>query len=396
MKNIAERKIMKHRKIFALLATTLLVSTVITAFSSCEQAEKSPAETAHTHTFSTTWTSDNVCHWHAATCEHTTEVSGKSAHSYVNGTCSVCGKKESGTNSLSPSAPHTHTYVNGVCSVCGKAKPTSSEKFSEGLEYNLSSKSCTVTGIGSCKSSDIIIPSTYNDLPVTRIANKAFYCESITSVTIPGSVSSIGTEAFYNCNSLTSVKFLGSTTTIEKSAFNKCSALSSLNLPEGLSEIESYAFAECTKISSITIPKSMKKWGVGIFEDCTGLKSLTIAEGVTYIGQTAFSGCTGLKSVTIPKTITLIKGWAFDDCVGLISLTIPEKVSSIDSSAFRGCTGLTSLTIPKSVTTIGDGAFWECTGLTSVRIPKTTKFNTSINTFMQRPSFPDNCPIIYY
>ena len=54
---------------------------------------------AHTHKFSTDWTKDETNHWHAATCGHTTEVSGKAEHTFGNwtttkeATCTQAGKK---------------------------------------------------------------------------------------------------------------------------------------------------------------------------------------------------------------------------------------------------------------------------------------------------------------
>ena len=39
----------------------------------------------HTHAYSAVWSSDNTNHWHAATCEHTGEVSDKAAHSWNGG-----------------------------------------------------------------------------------------------------------------------------------------------------------------------------------------------------------------------------------------------------------------------------------------------------------------------
>ena len=47
-----------------------------------EQIDKLPQ---HTHTYSDSWTKDADYHWHAATCEHTTEISGKQAHSWGDG-----------------------------------------------------------------------------------------------------------------------------------------------------------------------------------------------------------------------------------------------------------------------------------------------------------------------
>ena len=67
-----------------------------------------------------------------------------------------------------------------------------------------------MTGVGSCIDTDIVIPSTYNGLPVTSIGYKAFINrKSLASIGIPDSVTSIGDWAFYLCTSLTSINFEG-------------------------------------------------------------------------------------------------------------------------------------------------------------------------------------------
>ncbi len=68
------------------------------------------------------------------------------------------------------------------------------EKYSEGLEFTLNDdgKSYSVTGIGTCSDTDIVIPAVYNERPVTSIGNIAFYnCDGLTSITIPNSVTFI-------------------------------------------------------------------------------------------------------------------------------------------------------------------------------------------------------------
>lgn len=47
--------------------------------------------TTHEHTYSEDWSYDRTYHWHAATCEHGNEVSGKDEHIFTDNTCTVCG-----------------------------------------------------------------------------------------------------------------------------------------------------------------------------------------------------------------------------------------------------------------------------------------------------------------
>lgn len=65
---------MKNSKYFALFAA---VFAFVVGITGCEvESEK------HEHTFSKEWTSDAIAHWHAATCEHKTEISGIAAHTF--------------------------------------------------------------------------------------------------------------------------------------------------------------------------------------------------------------------------------------------------------------------------------------------------------------------------
>ncbi len=276
---------------------------------------------------------------------------------------------------------------------------------SEGLEFTLSSDgtSYSVTGIGTCTDTDIIIPSTHEGLPVTAIGEKAFYnLKTITSVEIPYGVTSIGDRAFYDCTGLTSIEIPDSVIIIGSYAFEYCNGLTSIEIPDSVTSISSYAFWSCIGLTSIEIPDSVTSMGVNAFGSCTGIASITVAFGntvyhsdgnclietvsgklisgcknsiiptdgsVTSIGSYAFRYCTGLTSIEIPDSVTHIGIYAFSLCTGLTSIEIPDSVTSIGESAFSYCTGLTSVEIPGSVTSIGEYAFSGCTGLTSVEIP---------------------------
>jgi hypothetical protein len=76
---------------------------------------------------------------------------------------------------------------------------------------------------------NIRIPPKIKELPISRIDDVAFqYCDSLTSVTIPDSVTSIGKGAFTGCRSLTNITIPNSVTTIEHAAFEDCKNLTSV------------------------------------------------------------------------------------------------------------------------------------------------------------------------
>jgi len=103
---------------------------------------------------------------------------------------------------------------------------------------------------------DVVIPATYNNLPVTAIASQAFVNCSINSVTIPNSVTSIGNQAFNN-SLLTSVIIPDSVITIGNSAFNGCGGLASVTIGKGVTSIGQGAFTNCKSLTSITIPNNV-------------------------------------------------------------------------------------------------------------------------------------------
>ena len=238
-----------------------------------------------------------------------------------------------------------HDYVNNVCTRCGD----SLKQTSEGLKYTkytLNNKvSYSVTGMGTCADTDVVIPSTYNGLPVTSIGYSAFsYCTGLTSIEIPNSVTSIGDWAFYECISLTSIEIPNSVTSIGEKAFEYCTGLTSIEIPNSVTSIGDSAFSGCFGLTRIEIPNSVLSIGEYAFSDCSRLTSIEIPNSVMSIGDSAFSGCFGLTRIEIPNSVTSIGNAAFYGCTGLTSVTIGNSVTSIGYSAFGACTGLTSVT----------------------------------------------------
>ena len=222
-------------------------------------------------------------------------------------------------------------------------------------DFDRRTKTASVTYEGSSYYKDeysgsVVIPSsvTYNSVTysVTSIGEWAFsYCDGLTSVTIPNSVTSIGKSAFWACG-LTSVVIPNSVTSIGERAFYYCSGLTSIDVASDNSNYCSVDGVLFNKDKTTLIQYPGGKQG-----------AYTIPNSVTSIGNYAFYYCTGLTSVTIPNSVTSIGDSAFDHCTGLTSITIPNSVTSIGNLAFLYCTGLTSVTIPNSVTSIGEGAF---------------------------------------
>lgn len=191
-------------------------------------------------------------------------------------------------------------------------------------------------------------------------------CSGLTSITIPDSVTNIGSDAFSSCSGLTSITIGNGVTSIGKSTFYNCNGLTSVTMRNGVASIGDRAFYNCSKLTSITIPDSVTSIGSEAFSYCSGLTSITIGNSVTSIGDQAFYNCSGLTSVTIPDGVTNVGSCAFLGCAGLTSVTIGKGVTSIGTSAFYNCTGLTSIIIPDGVTSIGSYAFQGCSGLTRI------------------------------
>ena len=215
----------------------------------------------------------------------------------------------------------------------------------------------------------------------TKLGNNApvFYnITSLISVSIPNSVTSIGTAAFQSCSGLTSITIPNNVTSISSGAFAGCSGLKRLTIPSGVTSIGSGAFASCSGLVTITVDSNNSTYDSrndcnAIIETATNAliaacKNTVIPNNVTSIGINAFNGCTRLTNVTIPNGVTSIGTGAFYDCSGLTSITIPNNVTSIGINAFNGCTRLTNITIPSSVTSIGERAFGGCTSLANITV----------------------------
>lgn len=252
-------------------------------------------------------------------------------------------------------------------------------------QLNEDSETCSVVGLYNCMDTEIVIPSTYKQKPITKIGAQAFKdCTFLKSVTIPESVTVIGESAFDGCNNITTFTGPAEALTFSKEKLTSVTITNSTYIPYE-------AFYECKNLTSITLPNSVTEIGDRALYGCTGLTSVTLPENLTFIGASAFYGCTALKNITIPDSVTVVGETAFSECPQIIQTEngisyVDKWVIACDPSltsvvwknntvgigvfAIRDCTTLESITIPDSIIHISKAAISNCQSLASITVAK--------------------------
>ena len=214
-------------------------------------------------------------------------------------------------------------------------------------------------------------------------------------MTIPASVTEIGSNAFAGCTNLTSVHYAGdwSNLTIQsgnpavedaaKDAANEQlfdfefilnntavivirykGTAADVTIPSRYKGIPvtmiDHAAFHNSAVTSVTIPDSVTSIHDSAFAYCSSLTNISIPNSVTAIGSFAFECCTKLESITLPSSLLTISEFLFYDCSQLTTIHIPDSVSSIQTYAFYNCGKLETIRIPVSVTSIGSYAFDDC------------------------------------
>ncbi len=257
-------------------------------------------------------------------CVESTCIANGSYESVVY--CSVCDAELS-RETLTLQISDTHNNViSGECSSCGIKESTA------GLEFALNEdgKSYTVTGVGTCTESHIVI-GIYNNLSVTAIGTSAFRgYTKLVSVSISDRVTSIGNYAFRDCTSLVDIFIPKGVTTFGSQVLRDCKKLVNITVDEDNIAYKSVDGALYSKDGTLFI----------VYPPAKTQTSLTILEGATQISPYAFYRNTKIESIIIPDGLTMLGSYAFYDCINLKSVYIPESVRTIRERTFYNCTKL--------------------------------------------------------
>ena len=127
---------------------------------------------------------------------------------------------------------------------------------------------------------------------------------------------------------------------IERNAFHGHREIESLTIPGTVKIIKSNAFAECVNLTSLTISPGVTSIREYVFSGCTSLESVVIPDSVEFIGEQAFERCKKLRNIYLSNSLTHIEAATFAGCEALESIVIPSSVKSIAVGAFRDCFAL--------------------------------------------------------
>ncbi|MBQ6034069.1 leucine-rich repeat protein [Ruminococcus sp.] len=217
------------------------------------------------------------------------------------------------------------------------------------------------------KATSIEIPASISGLPVTAIGDYAFNGSSLSSVTIPDTVKTIGKYAFAMSSNLKSVTIPESVEFIDLRAFDLCKQLSEVNLPDKMIEMSARVFDNTPWIDAqrqkndlviingnlidgekakgdVVIPSDVKYVSAGAFERNEDITSVVFPSSVTKINDNVFFYCSNLKSVDA-KSCTFIDSMAFAYCNKLTDLKVSGKMTKIDYMAFSDVTAQATITV---------------------------------------------------
>ena len=274
-------------------------------------------------------------------------------------------------------------YINGILVKVFPSYNKSSLNIATGTTKILANAVANITTI-----SNITIPES-----VTTIGNNAFEGTKISKITIPSSVTSIGADAFDGCSNLTTVTFNANVKTFGN-WFEGLSKLTTINIPASVTTISNNAFNGCTSLTNVTFGNVSKitSWGSNIF---SGVAGKTVGD-YKMIGNSvilkAISNSAPDARYKISSNVAYIADNAFADVNNstvYLDLRDRDNAPVLASSAFNGIAGF------KTIVKNGkEGNFnskvWSNINTTTIEVPS-EKYTTCM--FMYNAVVPEGIAV---
>lgn len=194
---------------------------------------------------------------------------------------------------------------------------------------------------------------TFND-GLDGIGGSAFSNTGLTTVTLPNSLTYLGSSAFSSCKDLASISIGTGITEIPYNCFSGCNALTSVDLPEHVTSIGGGAYSYCNGLVSITLPSSIQAVGASAFANCSNLEEVVIPDNVTTLGERAFQYDKKLKHVQIGKGVATLETDLFNSCESLSSVELSEGLTAVKKFVFQYCSSLKTVTFPSTLKTLSN------------------------------------------
>ena len=149
---------------------------------------------------------------------------------------------------------------------------------------------------------------------------------------------------------------------LSRRALSACDSLTSVTIPQGVFSIGDIALANCSRLEWVVLPEGVTYLGEYCFCNDPALVSVNIPGSAGVIRYGSLYGCTSLESIVIPEGIWDLKEFVFGNCFSLVSIQLPSTLTHIGGACFQGDSSLVSVDIPAGIDSIHQWTFYhrEC------------------------------------
>lgn len=205
-----------------------------------------------------------------------------------------------------------------------------------------------------------------NFYTVTTIENFGFeFNVSITHITLPDSITTIGAYAFYETE-ISEINISKDCINIGDSAFFNSYKAIEINFASDttITTLPHNCFGS-SQMTTFTIPNSVTTLGNRCFGDCSNLTTLNGGNHVISLGSRCFSNCTALPFPS-QLQVEVYPDNCFEDCESFINIVIPNTVTTLENECFANIQSLRSVTFGNSVRNIAGHAFYISDNLNTI------------------------------